>query len=91
MENNQAQQCITEVYLHMFISIDCTKQETNNRSGVSSFSTAAMAISAAQKAALDEIINTIVTLKSPRKKRVLSEMFMDLVDRAEWPEYYQVS
>jgi hypothetical protein len=49
-----------------------------------------MAITAAQKAALEEIIQVLTTMKSPRKKRVLSEMFLELVNRAEWPEYYEV-
>jgi chromatin structure-remodeling complex subunit RSC1/2 len=49
-----------------------------------------MAITAAQKAAITEVLDAIVSAKSPRKKRVLSEMFLELVDRAEWPQYYEV-
>ena len=49
-----------------------------------------MTITSTQKAAIGEVINAIVSEKSPRKKRVLSDMFLDLVDRAEWPQYYEV-
>ena len=51
-----------------------------------------MPLSAAQKTAIDEVIEAITAEKAPgRSKRVLSEMFLELVDRDDWPEYYQVS
>ncbi|KIJ60553.1 hypothetical protein HYDPIDRAFT_117086 [Hydnomerulius pinastri MD-312] len=49
-----------------------------------------MAITPAQKAAIDEIIDMLIAATPARGKRQLSGMFMDLVDRADWPEYYEV-
>lgn len=49
-----------------------------------------MTIQAAQKQAIEEIINVLVHTSPPRGKRQLSAMFMDLVDRVEYPEYYEV-
>ncbi|KDQ52954.1 hypothetical protein JAAARDRAFT_80856 [Jaapia argillacea MUCL 33604] len=49
-----------------------------------------MAISAAFKTAIEEVIKVIMTTKSPRRKRPICEMFMDLPDRDAWSEYYQV-
>lgn len=50
-----------------------------------------MTLAAPQKAAIEEVIDVLTTQKATRGKRVLSEIFMDLVDRDEWPEYYEVS
>ncbi|KAF8548751.1 hypothetical protein OG21DRAFT_1422510 [Imleria badia] len=49
-----------------------------------------MPITSAQKTAIEEIINILVATTPPRGKRQLAAMFMDLVDRAGWPEYYEV-
>lgn len=49
-----------------------------------------MALAAGQKQAIEETINVLVNTSPPRGKRHLSAMFMDLVDRAEYPEYYEV-
>ncbi|KAG8220643.1 hypothetical protein J3R82DRAFT_2911 [Butyriboletus roseoflavus] len=49
-----------------------------------------MPITSAQKAAIEEIIDILVSTTPARGKRQLSAMFMDLVDRADWPEYYEV-
>ena len=49
-----------------------------------------MPISAAHKAAIEEVVTAILTTTSRRTKRNLSEMFLDLVDRDAWPEYYEV-
>ncbi|EGN94159.1 hypothetical protein SERLA73DRAFT_96993 [Serpula lacrymans var. lacrymans S7.3] len=52
-----------------------------------------MAITTAQKSAIEDIINIIISATPAppsRGKRRLSAMFMDLVDRTEWPEYYEV-
>ncbi|KAG2066762.1 hypothetical protein BDR04DRAFT_1106215 [Suillus decipiens] len=49
-----------------------------------------MTISAAQKTAIEEVIEIIVATTPARGKRQLSQLFMDLVDRSEWPEYYEV-
>lgn len=48
-----------------------------------------MPISLAQKIAIEEVINAILDVTT-RGKRQLAAMFMDLVDRTEWPEYYEV-
>ncbi|KAG2147502.1 hypothetical protein DEU56DRAFT_909485 [Suillus clintonianus] len=49
-----------------------------------------MTISAAQKTAIEEVIEILVATTPARGKRQLSQLFMDLVDRTEWPEYYEV-
>ncbi|KAG2134592.1 uncharacterized protein EDB93DRAFT_842565 [Suillus bovinus] len=49
-----------------------------------------MTITPAQKSAIEEVIEIIVATTPARGKRQLSELFMDLVDRSEWPEYYEV-
>jgi hypothetical protein len=49
-----------------------------------------MTITAAQKTAIEEVIEIIVATTPARGKRQLSQLFMDLVDRSEWPEYYEV-
>ncbi|KXN88583.1 Chromatin structure-remodeling complex subunit rsc1 [Leucoagaricus sp. SymC.cos] len=49
-----------------------------------------MPVSAAQKTALEEIINILLGIRTQRGKRELCGMFMNLVDRKEWPEYYEV-
>ena len=40
--------------------------------------------------AIEEVINVLLALTASRGKRQLAAIFMDLVDRAEWPEYYEV-
>ncbi|KAH0838855.1 hypothetical protein J3R83DRAFT_7269 [Lanmaoa asiatica] len=49
-----------------------------------------MPITSAQKTAIEEIIDILVSTTPARGKRQLSGMFMELVDRADWPEYYEV-
>ncbi|EJF58495.1 hypothetical protein DICSQDRAFT_90751 [Dichomitus squalens LYAD-421 SS1] len=49
-----------------------------------------MPVSAAQKTAIEEVIRAITSASSRRAKRRLADMFMDLVDRESWPEYYEV-
>ncbi len=50
-----------------------------------------MAVTAAQKTAIEEVIDAIKTTTAPPKnKRILCQMFLDLVDRETWPEYYEV-
>ncbi len=49
-----------------------------------------MAITAAQKAALEEVIDILITTTPPRSKRQLSAIFLELVDRTAWPQYYEV-
>ncbi len=52
--------------------------------------TSTMPISVAQTAAIKEVIQVILNQTVPRGKRQLAAMFMDLVDRQEWPQYYEV-
>ncbi|KAG1741799.1 uncharacterized protein EDB91DRAFT_315460 [Suillus paluster] len=49
-----------------------------------------MTITAAQKTAIEEVIEILIATTPGRGKRQLSQLFMDLVDRTEWPEYYEV-
>ena len=50
-----------------------------------------MPISGQQKAAIDEVLQVILTATPSKKKRQLAEMFLTLVDREDWPHYYEVS
>jgi chromatin structure-remodeling complex subunit RSC1/2 len=50
-----------------------------------------MPLSALQTAAIKEVIQVILAQTATRGKRQLAGMFMDLVDRQEWPQYYEVS
>jgi len=50
-----------------------------------------MPLSTAQITAANEVINILSTTPAgPRAKRKLGEMFMDLVDKDDLPEYYEV-
>ncbi|PBK64110.1 hypothetical protein ARMSODRAFT_962240 [Armillaria solidipes] len=49
-----------------------------------------MPLAAAQKQAIEEVVNAITTATAPKGKRLLSAMFMSLVDPKEWPEYYEI-
>jgi chromatin structure-remodeling complex subunit RSC1/2 len=50
-----------------------------------------MAVTDAQKAAVEQLIQTIKSVSSPRKKRVLADLFLELVDKEAWANYYQVT
>ncbi|OBZ78727.1 Chromatin structure-remodeling complex subunit rsc1 [Grifola frondosa] len=49
-----------------------------------------MAVTAAQKSAIEEVIKALLNATSRRVKRRLAEMFLELVDKESWPEYYEV-
>ncbi|KAG6910616.1 hypothetical protein DXG01_009125 [Tephrocybe rancida] len=49
-----------------------------------------MTITSAQSAAIMEIINSILLMTVTKGKRLLAAMFLELVDRADWPEYYEL-
>lgn len=49
-----------------------------------------MPITSVQKIAIEEVINAILVVTAARGKRQLCAIFMDLVDREEWPQYYEV-
>ncbi|KAK0446535.1 uncharacterized protein EV420DRAFT_1622469 [Desarmillaria tabescens] len=49
-----------------------------------------MPLAAAQKQAIEEVVNALTTATAPKGKRLLSAMFMNLVDPKEWPEYYEI-
>lgn len=49
-----------------------------------------MPITVAQKEEIQHVIDTLVKATAPRGKRRLAGMFLDLVDRESWPEYYEV-
>jgi hypothetical protein len=50
-----------------------------------------MAVTDAQKAAVERVIQVIKSVSSPRKKRVLADLFLELVDKETWADYYQVT
>ena len=50
-----------------------------------------MTISLPQKSEIEAIIEAILDMTTSRRRRQLAEMFLDLVDRESWPEYYQVA
>lgn len=49
-----------------------------------------MPLSAAHKTAIDDVISALTGATSRRTKRRLAGMFLDLVDKDSWPEYYEV-
>ncbi|KAL0945642.1 hypothetical protein HGRIS_014795 [Hohenbuehelia grisea] len=51
-----------------------------------------MPISATQKAAIEQVIQSLLTATppGPRGKRHLAGMFLELVDRHDWAHYYEV-
>ncbi|KAJ7625199.1 hypothetical protein B0H17DRAFT_1111441 [Mycena rosella] len=49
-----------------------------------------MAVTPAQKKAIDEVLNALTSATGPPRKRQLAGMFLELVDRNDWPEYYEV-
>lgn len=50
-----------------------------------------MPVTNAQKAAVEQVIQAIKSVTSPRKKRVLAELFLELIDKETWANYYQVT
>ena len=50
-----------------------------------------MPLDPAKKTAIGEVIDALVGMQVPRGKRLLCGMFMDLVDRVDWPQYYEVN
>jgi len=52
-----------------------------------------MPLSAQQTAAIKEVMQIILAQTITRGKRLVqvAAMFMDLVDRQEWPQYYEAS
>ncbi|KAH9927429.1 uncharacterized protein BXZ73DRAFT_48932 [Epithele typhae] len=49
-----------------------------------------MPLAQAVKTAIEEVISALTTTTSRRSKRRLADMFLELVDRQSWPEYYHV-
>ena len=49
-----------------------------------------MAITQAQKIGIQEVIKLLLDATVPRGKRRLADMFLELVDKDDWPEYYEV-
>ena len=49
-----------------------------------------MPVTDTQKAAAEQVIEAIRGVTSPRKKRVLAELFLELVDKDTWANYYEV-
>jgi chromatin structure-remodeling complex subunit RSC1/2 len=49
-----------------------------------------MPVTTAQRSAVQEVIDAIKSVSSPKKKRNLSELFLELVDKKTWANYYEV-
>ena len=54
------------------------------------FVKSSMPVTAAQKTAIEGVLKVIIGLTSSKKKRQLAEMFLELVDRESWADYYEV-
>ena len=50
-----------------------------------------MAITNSQRKEIQKIIAEICETTPPRRKRQLAQSFLELVDRDNWPEYYEVT
>lgn len=50
-----------------------------------------MPLDPAKKTAIGEVVDALLRMQAPRGKRLLCGMFMDLVDRVDWPQYYEVN
>jgi len=50
-----------------------------------------MPLDPVKKTAIGEVIDALLGMQAPRGKRLLCGMFMDLVDRVDWPHYYEVN
>jgi chromatin structure-remodeling complex subunit RSC1/2 len=49
-----------------------------------------MGITAAQKKAIEEVMEILLKAQGFRPKRQLAGMFLELVDRDDWKDYYEV-
>ncbi|KAJ7720297.1 hypothetical protein DFH07DRAFT_308727 [Mycena maculata] len=49
-----------------------------------------MGITPGQKKAVEEVLDALTSATGPPRKRQLAGMFLELVDREDWPEYYEV-
>lgn len=49
-----------------------------------------MTIPPAQKSAIEDVVDALKKATSPKKKRSLSELFLELVDKDSWANYYEV-
>ena len=48
-----------------------------------------MTIAPAQKSAIGDVVDALKNATSPKKKRSLSELFLELVDKDSWANYYE--
>lgn len=49
-----------------------------------------MPVTATQKDEIQQVVDALLKATTPRGKRNLAGMFLDLVNRESWPEYYEV-
>ncbi|KAJ7677990.1 hypothetical protein DFH06DRAFT_1422389 [Mycena polygramma] len=49
-----------------------------------------MGVTGAQKKAIEEVLAALLAATGSPRKRQLAGMFLELVDRDDWPEYYEV-
>lgn len=50
-----------------------------------------MPVTPTQSSAIEQVIEALKRLTSPRKKRALADLFLELVDKQTWANYYQVT
>lgn len=50
-----------------------------------------MPLSSAQKTEISAVISALLDATASKTKRQLASMFLELVDRESWPEYYEVT
>lgn len=49
-----------------------------------------MTITSVQKSAIEELLDALLAVTGAPRKRQVAAMFLDLVDRKDWPQYYEV-
>ena len=48
-----------------------------------------MTVTPAQKSAIEDVVDALKKATSPKKKRNLSQLFLELVDKDSWANYYE--
>jgi len=49
-----------------------------------------MTITPTQKSAIEEVLDAILAVTGSPRKRQVAAMFLELVDRKDWPQYFEV-
>lgn len=48
-----------------------------------------MTVTPVQKSAIEDVVDALKKATSPKKKRSLSQLFLELVDKDSWANYYE--